>query len=173
MARRRKPTPPQEPTGLPPPFPACPSRPPRYGIYIIGEKRTNYVSFCELYAAHKFLKQFTQPFDWHKGNMVFEEYILSCEDLMDIYNYQPTSEEAEWQLPDNYRLELWVPRRAEKTPLRLIPNLPVINLQDLTNDARTARQTLRKGGLIKPGAGWAWPKDHPDLEKVKKLLRLA
>lgn len=171
------------PTGVEPPFPSNPSRPTRIGIYI-SNHRVNYAGFYSLYAAHAFLEQFLdQPHDWVNDDLIqFEDFSVSTRgnglaNLREINDYTPTAKEAEWVLPEEYHLSRRVPRQAPiiaqttKIDRRPAPDRSgLVTLQSLTADASSARQALRKAGFVKPLTGWSWPSDHPDLEKVKKLL---
>lgn len=54
-----------------------------------------------------------------------------------------------------------------------VVNGDVVKLADLAEelgiDPAVLRRKLRENKIAKPGARWEWPKDHPDLAKIKEL----
>lgn len=112
-------------------------------------------------------------------------------DLPGLLKYKFTSKEAEFTIPENIALRYKILGGTADKPIEDDPAGEVkqqsttrlassarrtprpeglIPLADLTNDPGEARKLLRKAKMDKPSHGWAWPKDHPDLAKVKKLL---
>lgn len=101
-------------TGLDYPFPACPSRLPKYGFYLYYEgKFVGYHNFCATYAAKKFVEVCLQgnKYEWvdkppgypgtGSGECIEDETGLCIDGhrLEEVINYEYTPKEAEWELP--------------------------------------------------------------------------
>lgn len=115
-----------ESTGLEEPFPSCPTRQPKYGIYCsypagaeAGNSRKFYANFCGLYAAKHFVNEMLgfggweeRPFEVKLGYKFLtiiwgdNEVELRCPQdgaWDEILNYEFTAAEAAWQLPDHLK----------------------------------------------------------------------
>lgn len=124
----------------------------------------------------------------------------NTKDIEDAMEYEPTPDETEWVVPEPYasRWQMWagiikqVPdlpdlpsapksNRSEGSTAKARTKAPKVSREGLTSladvcaslnvEPRDARAILRKASFPKPDAGWAWPNDHADIEKVTALIK--
>lgn len=110
-------------TGLAEPFPSCPTRQPKYAVYVSyphdappGAKRLIVMNFCATYAALHFVNAALQDgsFKWKKANKVLGVLIpdtiigengveIRCpQGMEEIIEYEMSRAEEQWELPPYY-----------------------------------------------------------------------
>lgn len=145
---------------------------PAAGIYF-GRKYTNFKTLAEAKGFIEYLMQTYPDYDREPDVIYFEAFKASTrgigpsiEEILAHSSSTPPRPEHFYQLglvPHHSA----APKNDVPAPT---PSGPVVTLADLTSDPSAARQALRKAHIDKPGSRWEWPKDHPDLPKVTKIL---
>lgn len=94
--------------GLPEPFPASPSRPPKYLLRFLrrGELKSS-APFATAYAAARFLRLVTEDseYTWKNDNTILvkeSEFEVNSDELEEIIEYKLRGKEKEWELPEPY-----------------------------------------------------------------------
>ena len=123
MARRKRSTveeAPRRPSGRDEPFPATPSRPPRYGLYCYNSRGAfTYQNFYGTYAAKRFIEIITEgtPYKWLNCETILAENGIKIStttnpnpkpgdqtyfELEEILEHEYSLEEEAWQVPEPY-----------------------------------------------------------------------
>lgn len=184
--------------GMDHPFPANPTRNPRFGLKFINtnDGRLAFHNFYGRFAAKRFLDLVisNDPYTWLDDNTILIANRIKVQgeggtDLEAIIEHEDNKLEQQWEMAEPYlqfamsiRGEPKVkPTQAEPRPTRAkapgrnrsrkTPGLvTVAQLADeLGITSREARQRLRKSKIAKPDGGWQWPAD--EAAKIKELIR--
>ena len=178
------------------PFPASPTRPPKYGFYF--QRNLKFVAFHNFhaaYAAKAFLDEVIQdrPVSWLDDNTIEVGNLRirgeGYQDMDAIMDYKPTKEEQQWVLPSPYPnyaayindIQVEAPPKAPTpTPVKKERKKPkrkatpdglttVAALADeLGITPNKARTLLRKAKEPKPAHGWSYPPE--ELNRIRAIL---
>lgn len=179
--------------GMDHPFPANPTRNPRFGLKFINtdDGRLAFHNFYGRFAAKRFLDLVisNDPYTWLDDNTILIANRIKVQgesntDLETIIEHEDNKLERQWEMADPYPQFAMSIRgerpttddkptveRPTRAKARKVPGLvTVAQLADeLGITSREARQRLRKSKIAKPDGGWRWLAD--EAAKIKELLR--
>lgn len=180
--------------GMDHPFPANPTRNPRFGLKFINtdDGKLAFHNFYGRFAAKRFLDLVisNDPYTWLDDNTILIANRIKVQgeggtDLEAIIEHEDNKLEQQWEMSDPYlqfarsiRGERPVERPTRAKALgRHRSRKPVaeglVTVAQLADElgitSREARQRLRKSKIAKPDGGWQWPAD--EAAKIKELLK--
>lgn len=182
--------------GMDHPFPANPTRNPRFGLKFINTDngRLAFHNFYGRFAAKRFLDLVisNDPYTWLDDNTILIANRIKVQgeggtDLEAIIEHEDNKLEQQWEMSSPYpqlamsirgeRPNKPTVERPTRAKVRHRSRKPVaeglVTVAQLADElgitSREARQRLRKSKIAKPDGGWQWPAD--EAAKIKELLK--
>lgn len=159
-------------TGLAEPFPASPTRPPKYAVYVSyphdaepGAKRLIVMAFSATYAAQHFVNAALQDgkFKWKKANaalgvkvpdtIVGENGVeIRCpQGMEEIIEYEMSSAEEQWELPAYYVAQCDMVRREYREDAPTHDPETGEKVKKPKKEPKPKKEKIDKTGLISVG----------------------